>query len=188
MDQKEINLQRNCDEFVHREVYYCVSSLVHELAQNEKYMDDLMQVCIADDWESAGQDNGIEVREDPDCAGSWQYSTEDSGKESETWKPEEDENEEDRPNPWKDLKADSELEAWREACEEENIEPQQREAYEHWIVSSYLAEKLEEKGEMITHDFLGLTIWGRTCTGQAISMDYVIRTIYKEGPGQYDKE
>lgn len=50
------------------------------------------------------------------------------------------------------------------------------EALEHWIVSDWLAEKLAEHGEM-TGKILGLTIWGRTCSGQAVSMDWVIQSI-----------
>ena len=44
-------------------------------------------------------------------------------------------------------------------------------------MSNWLADKLEAKGKMILHDFLGLTIWGRTCSGQAILLDGVISEI-----------
>lgn len=54
------------------------------------------------------------------------------------------------------------------------------EVFEYWFVSDFLGEKLEAKGEMIAHDFFGHTVWGRTCTGQAIAMDHVIREIYAE--------
>lgn len=53
-------------------------------------------------------------------------------------------------------------------------------AYEHWIVSDWLAAKLAEKNELIDRDVLGLTIWGRCCTGQSITMDHVIKEIYSE--------
>ena len=59
--------------------------------------------------------------------------------------------------------------------EEEYIE-----AYEYWAVSSWFAHKLEEQGEIIEKDFYGLYVWGRTTTGQAISMDYVIRKIIED--------
>ena len=36
------------------------------------------------------------------------------------------------------------------------------------------------EGEVVARDFLGMTIWGRGTTGQAISMDYVILQIAKE--------
>ena len=51
--------------------------------------------------------------------------------------------------------------------------------YEHWIVSSWLARKLEERGEVVG-ELCGLTIWGRGATGQSICMDHVIRCIIEE--------
>ena len=69
----------------------------------------------------------------------------------------------------------------RELAEELNIDidnfTEPIEALEHWVVSDWLADKLEAYGELITKDFLGLTIWGRTCSGQAIMLDYVISQI-----------
>lgn len=59
-------------------------------------------------------------------------------------------------------------------------DPEYEEVFEHWIVSEYLATALEKHDEAITRDFYGFTIWGRTCTGQAISLDYVIGKIYEE--------
>jgi|APSaa5957512535_1039671.scaffolds.fasta_scaffold447917_1 hypothetical protein len=59
-------------------------------------------------------------------------------------------------------------------------DPEYDEIFEHWIVSEHLATQLEKHGESITRDFYGFTIWGRTCTGQAISLDYVIGKIYEE--------
>ena len=55
-----------------------------------------------------------------------------------------------------------------------------REVFEHWIVSDWFAYQLEKSGEVIERDFYNLTIWGRTTTGQAISMDCVIASIYEE--------
>jgi hypothetical protein len=51
---------------------------------------------------------------------------------------------------------------------------------EHWIVSDWLANRLEERGECVLRDFFGLTVWGRTCSGQAISLDGVIGDIFDE--------
>jgi len=65
-------------------------------------------------------------------------------------------------------------------CESNNIDPYQNEALEHWIVSDYLADKLEAAGEMVLRDFMGLTIWGRTTSGQSILLDGVICGIYNE--------
>jgi hypothetical protein len=69
---------------------------------------------------------------------------------------------------------------WYDACDQWGIEPHEREVFEHWIVSQWLAHKLEAKGEAVTHDLFGWCIWGRTTTGQAIVMDSVIQEIYEE--------
>lgn len=141
----ESKLQRACEEFVRREVIYCVSSLIYELAQNEKLQQDL--------WDENILSRPTYYGECPDC------------------------------EKYTDGILDKDLERGWFACPcgsrfqpDEEIE----EAYEHWIVTSWLANKLEDKGEMVTKDFLGLTIWGRTCTGQSIMLDEVIRDIYQE--------
>ena len=61
--------------------------------------------------------------------------------------------------------------------ENEEGEEEYLEIYEYWAVSSWLAEKLSQQGERVDQDFYGLCIWGRTCTGQAISMDSVIGQV-----------
>ena len=53
------------------------------------------------------------------------------------------------------------------------------EALEHWLVSDWLANRLREQGEMVI-DFMDLTIWGRTTSGQAICIDSVIEDIYNK--------
>ena len=60
-----------------------------------------------------------------------------------------------------------------------NDEDYPDEALEHWLVSNWLAERLREEGEMVI-EFLGLTIWGRTTSGQAIYIDSVIEDIYNK--------
>ena len=67
--------------------------------------------------------------------------------------------------------------AWQACCDYLRLDSDTVEAYEHWIVSDWLARELEALGEMVTYDFLGLTIWGRATTGQQISADYVIEKI-----------
>jgi len=64
-----------------------------------------------------------------------------------------------------------------EACGEQDIDPYQRDVYEHWSVSDWLADNLIAKGEKVDKDFASLCVWARTTTGQAISMDAVIRAI-----------
>lgn len=173
--QREIELQRNVGDFVNREVYYCVSSLVHELAQNEKYMDELMPVLSRSMWTHTFEyccDNQ-HLDKDGDEINKNFFSFEDD---------------EPRPKPWDELDEVDDLEEYAKPCPTcgEMVEPEEvksnesdpDEAYEHWIVSDWLARKLKAKGEMVLDNFMGLTIWGRGCTGQSISMDYVIREIY----------
>jgi hypothetical protein len=139
------------EQFVQREVIYCVSGLIHELAKEEKYMDDLLLVISQDDWETAALDEGWEK----DVQGNIT-------------------------NP-KRLFNLNVYQSWEDCCIDENIEPQQTEAYEHWIVTGWLADKLEDAGEMILRDFMGINaIWGRACTGQFIGLDSVIEKIYNE--------
>lgn len=183
--QTESDFQRKCSEFVAREVYCCASTLVSELAQDEKYMDDLMEAmsqpqyihtfnytCTGEvEVEGTEEDDELELEE---CG--------------ETWKDEENDSR------TKQLDHDSiddvnEFHEFTRACpkcgtltDPESViskETDPIEAYEHWIVSDWFATKLEEQGEMVLRDFLGLTIWGRTCSGQAIAMDYNVREIVK---------
>jgi len=56
-------------------------------------------------------------------------------------------------------------------------EQEDQEVLSHWIVSHWLAEKLEKSGETVDRDFAGLAIWGRKTTGQRIECDDVIREI-----------
>jgi len=66
---------------------------------------------------------------------------------------------------------------WGELCDEQGLEPYQREVFEHWIVTDWLADKLIEQGEKVDKDFAGLCIWARTTTGQAIYADAVMERI-----------
>ena len=65
--------------------------------------------------------------------------------------------------------------------EEYNHEPetQPQEIYEWWIVTDWLAKKLQNKGEPIL-EWGNNFYWGRTCTGQAILLDGVISEICEE--------
>lgn len=67
---------------------------------------------------------------------------------------------------------------YEEVCSKYDLDYDYDEVYEHWVVSDWLARKLGERGE-ITGDVAGLTVWGRCCTGQSISMDSVVQDIAK---------
>ena len=73
----------------------------------------------------------------------------------------------------------NEFESWEELCQDQDIEPYEREVYEHHVVSGWLGSKLRKHGEVVREVF-NMTVWGRTTTGQSISIDGVIEEIYKE--------
>jgi len=65
----------------------------------------------------------------------------------------------------------------------ENDDPEteeEREVFEHWIVTDRLGRDLLEKGETVCFDFLGHVVWARTTTGQEIALDGVICEIHRE--------
>ena len=51
--------------------------------------------------------------------------------------------------------------------------------FEWWLVTPYLAELLKGNGEIILADY-DCYWWGRTTTGQALYMDYVIQKIAQQ--------
>ena len=60
--------------------------------------------------------------------------------------------------------------------EMEDPETEPSEIFEWWLISDYLANRLQQNGQVIWSDY-GCTWWGRQTTGQAISMDHVISVI-----------
>lgn len=73
----------------------------------------------------------------------------------------------------------------QECCEDQNIEPYQREVFEHWFVTDWLADRLEAKGEKVDKDFAGHCVWARTTTGQGIAPGSVIEAIYADIVREY---
>jgi len=74
---------------------------------------------------------------------------------------------------------------WQTLCVEHEIEPYQREVFEHWIVSDWLAEQLAAKGEKVDTDFAGMTVWARTTSGRGIASDSVIEAIAADMAKRY---
>ena len=150
---------RTPEQIVQMEVHYCVSHLVATLANGVAVDKDLlslsdqaMELCSPiDDWEEAALQEG------------WKHM------------PDEEEDCYRQPNGEAFYACD-----WQDLCQALNIDPVQREVFEHWIVSDYLANRLEEHGEKVDRDFAGLTIWARTTTGQGIAADFVIQQIAEE--------
>lgn len=61
-------------------------------------------------------------------------------------------------------------------AEEQGLTPYYQDCLEHWIVSDWFGEQLQASGECVAEVY-GLTIWGRTCSGQSISLDGVLKQI-----------
>lgn len=158
--------QFTAEDMVRREVGHCVSYLVHVLAQGgaatRSDCRDLSDLCEQaaelfyplEDWEEAALYEGWTGPHKDKYGATYFKDTTDG----QTFC----------------------AESWQELCEEFDIEPYQREIFEHWIVSDWLGRKLEAKGERVDFDFAGLTVWGRTTTGQAIYMDRVIEEIHND--------
>ena len=47
----------------------------------------------------------------------------------------------------------------------------EREALQHWLVSDWLADQLEDVSALVARDVLGFEIWGRTECGQGLDQD-----------------
>ena len=166
MNYNSTKNQRIKSKFVEREVIYCVSHLVSELArmpiptESEYYEEDIIDICQQPDYEAAVEyADDLHVIYSNYLAGYvWVYRVDHSISEP----------------------FDTELEAYQDCVYENDLEYDYIEAYEHWIVSDYLAKKLEERGEMVSYDLFGLTIWGRCTSGQSIMLDDVISRICEE--------
>ena len=160
--------QKDVETLVQREVYYCVSGLVlHLIEINIDDNSELVPVCWRDDYEEPAEwfiENGMDLDDMVEYIANQDYSLHDP---------------EDMEKCRKQTKNIARGD-WQDFCDDFRIDPHQIEAYEHWIVSDWLADKLEAMGEMVLKDFHGLTIWGRCTTGQAIHMDGVICRIYNE--------
>ena len=51
------------------------------------------------------------------------------------------------------------------------------EAMQHWIISDWLAEKIQRVGGMAATDICGLAIWGRSECGQALDIDSTLKAV-----------
>lgn len=187
----ESKFQRACSNFVQREVIYCVSSLIYELREVAERLDDYETYMTltggTPDYEEAAQqfitdDADIsQLEEIADEVSSWAEITEAAGV-----PPDADVDEwlEDNPDGLHAIRsytwgAVTDPEHFEWVCNEFDLEPEYGEIYEHWIVTTHLARLLQQHGHIV-EDYLGLTVWGRPTTGQAISMDGVIREIVRD--------
>lgn len=141
------------EQLVNREVHYCVSALVSTLANN--------MGAVSRNHHDLGEltEQALELASPID---DWEEAAIQAGYK-------------ERDGEWH-----GQYQSAQDACEANDIEPYQREVFEHWIVSDWLADKLAEKGEKVDKDFAGLTVWARTTTGQGIASDSVIEEIVAE--------
>ena len=135
-----------------------------------------MALCERDDWESAWDESDKMVVKDSD--GDLYIVDKDyTPPEREEGQDDDDyQSDCDRDLISNGIAYDGDESDYQELCSVADIDPNKTEVYEHWIVSDFLGRKLKERGEAVEEIF-DFTIWGRTCTGQAISLDYVIGTI-----------
>lgn len=162
--QEENKLDREASELVSREVFVNCSYLVQELAKNQDLQEDI--------WAISSQEQFIHTFSFTcqKCSHNWE------------------EEDEPRTDNWYRLRDVDDVDEFIRPCpncgektEPEDVNQQETdaiEALEHWIVSRWFAEKLQQQGEMVG-EICGLWIWGRRTSGQAISMDYVVRQIAK---------
>ena len=162
--RSDSDYQRAVGDFVNREVIYCVSNLVYEIGRRR--IDEWHHLFVQEDWETPALEairalcpkHLRELLNEDDVP----FNAEDEpGTMARTY-----------------LHHLKQQEILREFCDANHVAPDQNEIYEHWIVSEWLANRLEERGEVVERDFYGLTIWSRACTGQAILLDNVICFIY----------
>lgn len=152
-------------KMVNENVLVSVTSLIYNLFADDNYADRLYGITRSDDYESTGLMEGYKVEDRPD---GFYYADAEQVNSYE--------------GPYH-----TEYEAWKAACENNNIDPIVDEIQEHYVVTEWLGRKLSDLGQLVDYDFMGLTIWGRRATGQAVYLDYVMELITAETP-QYMKE
>lgn len=166
------------ENLVSREVRYCVSYLVSTLAGGYGSIENterLMsrgreaQAALADVTEQAMElASPLDDWEEAAIQAGYSRGGFADGDDGESWEG------------WFNADNQERHDTAQEACEANDLEPYQREVFEHWIVSDWLADKLIEHGEKVDKDFAGLTVWARTTTGQGIASDSVIERICAE--------
>lgn len=160
-------------QFTEREIIYCVSTLIYELTKKDCCLDEdtrYQLFCGPVDYGAAKYE--LELAQDSVFK---HFDTRDNryyfGVKN-------------FHGAWKvDLIYNDEEQAiaeWFEIYHGGDLEDYRQEIFEHYIVTNWLADKLEALGETVVRDVFGLTIYCRPCTGQSITCDYVIQTIYKE--------
>ena len=165
---------RTIKELVEMEVIYSVSPLISDLLQQEKYQEEFYHLNHATDWNEAEKDIGENY-----CIVQEEASSHSSTEEgAELWGVYDTDTEYYVIDP----NCETKVEAIRQYFNEVNwdLSSYDIQVCEYWLITDWLANKLEDKGETVEQDFIGLCIWGRVTSGQSIWCDYVIQEIYND--------
>ena len=159
-------------DLVQREVIYCVSSLVYTLTQENKLDEEQAIELWTGPIDYGAAKYELELERD---AVFKHFCTEDNTycfgvrNDDLIWRIDPIHNDEETAiYKWFEIYRGGSLDEYRSCI------------FEHWIVSSWLADKFEAKGETVVRDFYGLTIYCRPCTGQALHCDWPIISIYQD--------
>lgn len=159
---------RTIDQMVQQEILCCMSSIVSTLARGNTFDPDCQNEAelraLAE--QAAELCYPIPDYEEAAIQAGWEPYTDKFG--VACWRNDNDGNELTWAGTAEDL------------CQNHDIEPYDREVYEHWAVTEWFAEKLEAAGEKVDKDFGNLCIWARTTTGQGIASDGVVERIYAD--------
>lgn len=166
------------DDMVRREVLHNLNTLMWQIGQNleaasklfDESYDDMIDWYGYTDYENAALefvcgtdfDSEGDVNYLIDCFQSAHIDVPESSLDLESF-----------------LNALKESGEYSDLCSEANLDPERAEVYEHYAVTGWFANKLREKGEVV-FEFADFDVWGRKCTGQAISLDSVINQIFQE--------
>ncbi len=164
-DRMDSNYQRKVNDLVSREVLLNISFLMQTLHSNE-------DICLGD-----YEDELLNIRGSYDCyepiADEINNSDNDTFKDYLDWI-----NDESITTKQGLIDHLTNLGHGEAFCDYANIEPDYNETLEYWVVSDWFGGQLSKQGENVL-DILNMRVWGRTCSGQSISIDGVVCDIYE---------
>jgi len=173
--------QEVCRRLVQREVVYCVSTLIaglHEVAERMDDYETYLNLMFRRDYNEPAWEYVFKTADQAELeAVADEFG---DSADCEEWleaHPDEMDNLRDRV--WRLIGDKPER-----LCEFADLDPDEAEAHQHWIVSDWLANELRGHGHSV-EEYLGLTIWGRPTAGQSIWLDGVICDIVRSLDGSH---
>ena len=156
---------RTIERIIEQEIFTNASTLISSLCRSEDPelmnvdQDDLISVCIQPDYSTAP--GGYEI-EKSDGAYHWHREAEEQFYEIES----------------SGAVFSTPEAACADAWDDYGDTPEGHiEALQHWIVSDWLAEKIQEVGGMAAIDICGFAIWGRSECGIGLDMDSTLKAV-----------